>query len=290
MRDMKPLDTVFPQDLNALVEPLLALSQEAGRLICRHYHSAEAMAVESKADDTPLTRADLESHQVLVSGLRRLAPDIPILSEESTPEELAGRREWTIFWLIDPLDGTKEFLGRTGEFTINIALVLGDRPILGLIYRPLEDLAWVGIPGQGAWRYRMSETSAPVPLACRELRTGRAMAVLASRRHRGRRLGDCLSWLEHNWGSLERDNSGSALKFCQLAAGKGDFYPRFSLCSEWDVAAGDALVAAAGGAVLGLDGKPLRYNQRDTLLSENFIALADPGHPLWAEFLAQWRA
>ena len=283
-------DLLLPANLDALVEPLLALCQKAAELICRHYHSAEAVNVESKADDTPLTRADVESHQLLVSGLRKLTPGIPILSEESSAAELAGRRDWSTLWLVDPLDGTKEFLGRTGEFTINIALVRGDRPILGIIYRPLEDQAWVGIPGQGAWRYRMLQTAAPEPVECRQLRAGQAMVVLASRRHRGRRLGECLSWIEGNWGPLARENSGSALKFCQLAAGEGDFYPRFSLCSEWDVAAGDALVAAAGGAVLGLDGKPLRYNQRDTLLSENFIALADPGHPLWSSFLAQWQA
>jgi 3'(2'), 5'-bisphosphate nucleotidase len=274
-------------ELNSLVDPLLTLCREAGNRICQHYHSAESPEVISKSDDTPLTRADLESHAILSEGLRRIAPDLPILSEESSPDELSGRRNWPAFWLVDPLDGTKEFLGRTGEFTINIALVRGARPVLGVIYRPISEAAFVGVPGEGAWRIQGTCVEARQPLACRPLVAGRPLLVLASRRHRGRRLGECLDWLEAGWGALERRNSGSALKFCDMAAGEGDFYPRFSLCSEWDVAAGDALVSAAGGAVLGLDGRPLQYNQRDTLLSENFLAVADPAHPLWSKLLQE---
>ena len=274
-------------ELNSLVDPLLTLCREAGNRICQHYHSAESPEVISKSDDTPLTRADLESHAILSEGLRRIAPDLPILSEESSPDELSGRRNWPAFWLVDPLDGTKEFLGRTGEFTINIALVRGARPVLGVIYQPISEAAFVGVPGEGAWRIQGTCVEARQPLACRPLVAGRPLLVLASRRHRGRRLGECLDWLEAEWGALERRNSGSALKFCDMAAGEGDFYPRFSLCSEWDVAAGDALVSAAGGAVLGLDGRPLQYNQRDTLLSENFLAVADPAHPLWSKLLQE---
>ena len=113
------------------------------------------------------------------------------------------------------------------------------------------------------------------------------MVVLASRRHKGPRLQDCLEWLERQWGDVERDNSGSALKFCQLAEGRGDFYPRYSPCCEWDTAAGQAILEAAGGALLGLDGEPLSYNRRDSLLSPEFLALGDPSHPLWASLLAR---
>ena len=279
--DAKP-DTA---DLNSLVVPLLALCRKAGAGICRHYHSAGSPEVVAKSDDTPLTRADLESHAVLSKGLNSLTPDLPILSEESSPEELSGRRDWRSFWLVDPLDGTKEFLGRTGEFTINIALVRDARPVLGVIYRPITEEGFVGLPGEGAWRTGGSGGEAREPLACAPLDDRRPLVVLASRRHRGRRLGVCLSWLEAERGALERRDSGSALKFCDMAAGEGDVYPRFSLCSEWDVAAGDALVTAAGGAVLGLDGRPLKYNQRNTLLSENFLAVADPANPLWTRLL-----
>ena len=157
-----------------------------------------------------------------------------------------------------------------------------------MIFLPLEREAYVGIPGTGATRYRYSEEGlwTAVSIEARGLATNTDPVVLASRRHSGPRLQRCLSWLEAEAGGYERDNSGSALKFCQLAAGRGDFYPRFSPCSEWDVAAGQALVEAAGGAVLGLDGKPLRYNARDTLLSPSFLAFADPAASLWSRLPA----
>ncbi len=280
------IEPVAP-NLDSLTAPLLLLCREAGAVIRQHYLSAESPEVISKSDDTPLTRADIESHGILSAGLKRIAPGLPILSEESPSEELSGRHEWRAFWMVDPLDGTKEFLARTGEFTINIALVSDYRPVLGLIYRPMTEEGFFGIPGTGAWRSAASEPEERESLACEPLNEDRSLVVLASRRHRGRRLGACLDWLESRWCGLERRNSGSALKFCDMAAGQGDVYPRFSRCSEWDVAAGDALVTAAGGAVLGLDGRPLQYNRRDTLLSENFIAVADPGHSLWPELLAE---
>ncbi len=208
-----------------------------------------------------------------------------MLSEESSSEQLSDRRSWSLFWLVDPLDGTKEFLARTGEFTINIALVEAHRPVLGMLYLPLAHTAYLGIPGQGARRYRYNGSWQQEPLATRPLRAGEPVTVLASRRHRGPRLGACLGWLEAHWGPLERLDSGSALKFCQLAAGEGDIYPRFSPCSEWDTAAGQALLEAAGGALLGMDGKPLRYNRSESLLSPHFYAVGDPEHPLWRQLL-----
>jgi 3'(2'), 5'-bisphosphate nucleotidase len=211
-----------------------------------------------------------------------------VLSEESRESELARRRDWHRFWLVDPLDGTKEFLARTGEFTINVALIDEHLPVLGVIYLPLEDVAYVGLPGTGAWRHQFAEgVWHRRAISARKLEAGQSLTVLASRRHRGPRLRSCLDWLVGQWGPLERDDSGSALKFCQLAAGEGDFYPRFTPCCEWDTAAGQALVEAAGGCVVGLDGAPLRYNQRDSLLSPNFYALADPAHALWRQLLAR---
>ena len=197
------------------------------------------------------------------------------------------RRNWSTYWLVDPLDGTKEFLGRTEEFTINIALIQDNVPVLGMLYMPLEQRACVGIPGQGAFSWSRDRAGqwSSAPLAARRLVPGNPMTVLASRRHRNQQLQRCLSWLEANWGELQRENSGSALKFCHLAQGEGDFYPRFSPCSEWDVAAGQAIVEAAGGAVVGLDGLPLRYNCRQSLLSPHFLAIADPGQDLWDKLL-----
>jgi 3'(2'), 5'-bisphosphate nucleotidase len=274
-------------DLTRLVEPLLALCREAGELICRHYHAPGTTDFQYKANETPLTLADTESHALLQTGLQALDASVPILSEESPAQDLVGRRSWNRFWLVDPLDGTKEFLGGTGEFTINIALIEAHRPLLGVLYVPLEETAFIGIPGLGAHRYclRRSGEWECISLAARPLAPGQKLTVLASRRHRNAHLDACLAWLREHWGPLERLDSGSALKFCQLAAGEGDFYPRFSPCCEWDTAAGQALLEAAGGALLGMDGQPLRYNCRDTLMSPHFYGFADAGHPLWSKLL-----
>ncbi|GAB3288400.1 3'(2'),5'-bisphosphate nucleotidase CysQ [Parahaliea aestuarii] len=276
-------------DLSALIPPLLTLSQQAGEAICLHYHAPGDVEVESKHDDSPLTRADLDSHVILREGLRTLAGGLPVLSEESSPQTKSLRRDWPRYWLVDPLDGTKEFVAGTGEFTVNIALIDEHRPVLGVLYQPLARLAYVGIPGTGAWRYAPTGSAhwQGEAIHTRHLREGRPLSVLASRRHRGERLRNALAWLEQAWGPLERHNSGSALKFCHLAEGEGDFYPRYSPCCEWDVAAGQALVEGAGGAVLGLDGDPLRYNLRDTLLSAPFLAIAAPGHALWRRYQAE---
>lgn len=278
------------QSLPDLVPPLLELCQQAGEAICRHYHAPGEVAVKAKQDDSPLTRADMDSHHILREGLAPLGAGWPVLSEESPPAHKARRHGWGRYWLVDPLDGTKEFVAGTGEFTINIALIDSHRPALGLLYLPLENVAYVGLPGRFARRYRRDPASGEwrgETIATRPLREGAPLVVLASRRHRNPTLRAGLDWLEAEWGPLERNNSGSALKFCQLAAGEGDFYPRYSPCCEWDVAAGQALLEAAGGALLGLDGEPLRYNRGESLLSPHFLAFGDPAHPLWVRYRAR---
>lgn len=268
-----------------LLPPLLDLCEDASRAIRREYDTASAQPLREKPDATPLTAADLAAHEIITRGLRELAPAIPILSEESAAAEVAGRRAWRELWVVDPLDGTKEFLARSGQFTINIALVRDGRPVLGLIYEPLARRGSAGVIGEGAWCLRADgDRWDAQPLATRPL-AGATLTLLSSRRHRNERLGKTLEFLEGRF-RVDRENSGSALKFCDLAAGRGDVYPRFSACSEWDVAAGDALVTAAGGAVLGMDGRPLAYNARDSLLSPHFLAVGDPSVDLWPELLA----
>lgn len=282
------MDNPLDEDtLAALVPDLLALCREAGQAISAVYHAPGADAFEAKDDDSPLTSADLASHRILCAGLPELLRDTPVLSEESLPADVSERFGWHRYWLVDPLDGTKEFLARTGEFTINIALIEQHIPVLGVLYQPLADLAHVGIPGLWAKAFRAVEGGGwqAGSLQARELSQGDALTVLASRRHRGPRLERCIDWLASNWGGVERVNSGSALKFCQMAEGQGDFYPRFSPCSEWDTAAGQAVLEAAGGQVVDLHGEPLRYNTRESLLSPDFLAFADPGHPLWAALI-----
>jgi len=272
--------------LRELVPPLLRLCRAAGDAICAHSATA-AGEVEAKRDDSPLTSADLAAHDILLAGLTELDRRVPVLSEESDEAQFAARRQWTRYWLVDPLDGTREFLARTGEFTVNVALIDDHRPLLGVVYLPLARTAYVGIPGDRARRHDLADgDKSPVRLATRTLRDGQALEVLASRRHRGDRLQACLEWLDAHWAApVARSNFGSALKFCRMADGEGDFYPRFSRCCEWDTAAGQAVLEAAGGRVIGLDGNPLRYNCSDSLYSPYFYALADPDHPLWRQLL-----
>lgn len=300
-----PLRGQCSTSLATLLTPLLDLCEEAAAAIRHEYLVAIPTAVDErsgadevtgedlseavgllrrKADHSPLTAADLASHQVLARGLADLTPDIPLLSEESPPGEVMHRHSWQRLWLVDPLDGTREFLERSGQFTINVALVEAGRPSLGVIYEPLAREASVGVVGEGAWRVALHDGSwQRTPLATRNLPDDEII-VLSSRRHGNDRLAVSLAFLEVR-GRIDRRNSGSALKFSDLAAGAGDVYPRFSACSEWDVAAGDALVTAAGGAVWGLDGEPLLYNARDSLLSPHFVAVGDPGAALWSELL-----
>ncbi|MEM6773506.1 MAG: inositol monophosphatase family protein [Pseudomonadota bacterium] len=288
-----------PSSAQSVVPPLLSLCEQASAAIVAAYAEADPGASPSsgsdgtprgllrkKADKSPLTAADLASHDILAAGLAEITPGVPILSEESPPEEVADRRSWSELWMVDPLDGTREFLERTGQFTINIALLRDGRPELGVIFEPLAGRACIGIVGAGAWTMRRAGGDwAQEPLVTRAL-PRRDLVVLSSHRHRNERLAASLAFLEARF-SVERLNSGSALKFCDLAAGVGDVYPRYSACSEWDVAAGDALVTAAGGVVWGMDRQPLLYNARDTLLSPHFLAVGDPDAALWPSLLRE---
>jgi 3'(2'), 5'-bisphosphate nucleotidase len=257
------------------MDDLAFLAQATSEEILRYYHSGDDVESASKADDTPVTEADIAAHHVLLDGL---APyGLPVLSEEST-DLSSERHEWREFWMVDPLDGTREFLGRTGEFTVNIALIRDHVAVFGMIAVPLSGTVYAGGDGLGAWK-RLAGSW--VPIRARQLDSTETLVVISSRRHRGEQLAACLAALESAAPGFRRDHAGSALKFCRLAEGRADFYPRYSPCSEWDTAAGQALLEGAGGAVLGMDGRPLRYNTRDTLLSPHFHAMADPDSPLW---------
>lgn len=281
------MPTLTPNPLSPrTIDALLSLCAEAGDLIALEYRGSRADEFREKSDDSPITRADVASHHCIVNGLQSLLPDIPVLSEESPGEIIARRHDWQRLWLVDPLDGTREFLERSGEFTVNLALIEAGAPRLGILYLPLDEVAYLGMPGVGGWQCRRQGAEwARRELAPRAFVPGGTLTVLASRRHHNARLARVLRLLESRSGPIERRDSGSALKFAQLADGGGDCYPRFSPCSEWDVAAGQALLESVGGAVLGLDGMPLRYNVRATLLSPHFLAVADSRVPLWGELL-----
>jgi 3'(2'), 5'-bisphosphate nucleotidase len=262
-----------------LLEPLREICAEASAAILSHYHGATSGESQTKADNSPVTAADIAAHEILLSGLAETG--LPVLSEESAAQDMERRRDWPRFWMVDPLDGTREFLERTGEFTINIALVEGHRPCFGMIALPGTGAVYAGAPGEGAWRYSDDGWS---DIHCRELRDQETLVVLTSRRHRGDKLNHTLDKLCRRESGVERRYIGSALKFCLLAEGSADFYPRYSPCSEWDTAAGQALLEAAGGAVLEEGGAALSYNARDSLLNPHFLALGDPNSETWTRF------
>jgi 3'(2'), 5'-bisphosphate nucleotidase len=259
----------------ALREGVIAIARAAAAEILKVYDSE--FAVRHKDDRSPVTAADLAAHHCIVDGLGRLTPDIPVLSEESVGIAAAERRQWRRMWLVDPLDGTREFVKRNGEFTVNIALVEDGVATYGVVQAPVTDTLWHGGAELGAFRRvgggeeRAVHARAPAHPPLR---------VAASRSHRDQRT---IGFIER-MGEVEPVGLGSSLKFCALADGGIDVYPRFGPTSEWDTAAAQAVLEGAGGGVLDLQGRPFRYNRRDTLLNGEFIALGDLSLPwkTWA--------
>lgn len=264
-----------------LREGVIALAQTAAADILAIYDAVGrggALDIEHKPDDSPLTAADLASHRRIAQGLQRLTPDIPVLSEESSDAAIAARRSWRRLWLVDPLDGTREFLKRNGEFTVNIALIEHGVATFGVIQAPVTGELWWADPAHGTFR---RDASGQARLSVRAPASP-PLRVAASRSHRDARTEAFLANASAQAGALDTIGVGSSLKFCRVAEGAIDLYPRFAPTSEWDTAAGQVIVEAAGGRVLDPQGRPFRYNQRDTLLNGDFIALGDAALP--------WRA
>lgn len=252
-----------------LLEQVGGIARRAGAEILAVYASQDA-GVSTKADQSPLTQADLRAHRVIVNELRALTPDIPVLSEESSEIPFAERARWQRYWLVDPLDGTKEFLSRNGEFTVNIALIEGHAPALGVVHVPVRETTYAGLPGTGAWRTRGEGAPEPIHV---QARAASPVRVVGSKSHRGDSLDGFLARL----GAHELVPVGSSLKFCLVAEGAADIYPRLGPTSEWDTAAAQAVVCAAGGAVVTLDGAPLAYNAKPDILNPHFVVYADRG-------------
>jgi 3'(2'), 5'-bisphosphate nucleotidase len=259
-----------------LVEPAVALSQSAGDAIMEVY--ATEFEVQEKDDNSPLTQADMASHRVIDAGLRELTPDIPIISEESGLPSFAERSQWPMYWLIDPLDGTKEFVNRNGEFTVNIALIKGNQPVLGVVYVPVTGKTYTGCEGVGAAVRESDGGSRSISVGTE---SAQPLRVVGSRSHRGASLDAYLARL----GEVEMLPMGSSLKFCVVAEGDADIYPRLGPTSEWDTAAAQAVVEQAGGAVLELDGQPLRYNAKEDILNPHFL-VRGPEDRDWLKILA----
>jgi 3'(2'), 5'-bisphosphate nucleotidase len=258
-----------------LLHDVLVLARTAGAAILEIY--AGDFDVTLKDDESPLTVADLASQRIIAAGLARLTPNIPMLSEEAPAPPLTERQGWEWLWLVDPLDGTREFVNRNGEFTVNIALVHRHRPVLGVLHVPTLGLDFYAAEGAGAHRCERGEP--PRPIAARPRITG-APRVLASRSHRGSRLDGFLAAV----GPHELKSAGSALKFGLIADGSADLYPRAGPTSEWDTAAGQAIVEIAGGHVVDCAGEALTYNRRESLLNPDFVCYADGSRP-WHQLL-----
>jgi 3'(2'), 5'-bisphosphate nucleotidase len=254
-------------DAARLVGPVVDLVRRAGNAILEVYASA-SIETTPKADESPLTAADLASHRLITAALDALTPGWPVLSEEAeaTPFEL--RRHWPAYWLVDPLDGTREFLARNGEFTVNVALIAGHEPVLGVVGVPVRDVIYTGVAGVGATR--IQGNAAPQAIVTRRP-SAEPIRVVGSRSHRG----DSLDGFLGRIGPHELVPVGSALKFCLVAEGGADVYPRLGPTSEWDTAAAQAVLTAAGGAVMTLDGAPLRYNTKADILNPAFLACGD---------------
>ena len=258
-------------------DSILQLAKSAGDAIMGIYE--KDFAIYDKSDSSPLTEADLASHHIIVDGLKLLTPDIPVLSEESSEEVKSERLNWTRYWLIDPLDGTKEFIKKNGEFTVNIALIEHGQPTFGVVYAPALDTYYWGGKDSGAFKRAGREDTtaiqvAPVP----EQSSG--WKVVGSRSHQSEEFKVFMQSLPN----AEIVAMGSSLKLCLVAEGAADLYPRLGLTSEWDTAAAHAVVLAAGGQVLEAETlKPLVYNSRpDTLLNPFFIVCTEPS-PFWAQ-------
>ena len=259
----------------ALLEAVQQIAVTAGARILEIYDSD--FAIEHKDDKSPLTEADLAAHRTIVAGLQELTPDIPVLSEESASIPFAERSRWTRYWLVDPLDGTREFIKRNGEFTVNIALIHAGRAELGVVYVPVQRLCYFACAGGGA--FKQAGDAAPERIRVRAL-SGGPVVVAGSRSHGG----DSLQRFLGNLGEHELVSLGSALKSCLVAEGRADIYPRLGPTSEWDTAAAQCVVEEAGGRVTGMDMQPLRYNTKDSLLNPHFFVFGDAGRD-WSKYL-----
>lgn len=246
-----------------MVNTVNHIAIQAGREVMAIYQ--KDFDIYEKSDESPLTEADLASHRYIVKELESLTPDIPILSEESANIAWSERQQWNKYWLIDPLDGTKEFIKRNGEFTVNIALIDNGEPVFGAVYAPVLDTLYYGLKEHGAIK---QVGKVPVPIKVTELPQN-PLRVVGSRSHQS---DDMLSYLKQ-FDDYELIPMGSSLKICLVAEGKADLYPRLGPTSEWDTAAAHAVLSAAGGRCFLYDnGQDLVYNSKESLLNPYFIA------------------
>lgn len=256
------------------IADILKVAKGAGDEIMDVYGTD--FAIEEKEDRTPLTLADKRSHELILRNLSRLHPNIPILSEEGNDIPYSKRKRWKYLWLVDPLDGTKEFINRNGEFTVNIALIQDSKPVLGVIYTPVSNIFYYAKKGSGAYRlagnkmdeksnnaHKIIEISAELPLSDSQ---NRPFTIVGSRSHMSNETEEYIHKSIKVRGEVRIITAGSSIKLCMVADGRADVYPRFGPTMEWDIAAGQIIVEEGGGKVIKAEtGEPLRYNKEDLL-------------------------
>jgi len=262
-------------DLEYLCKQCVDIAREAGEKILAIYDSG--FDIQEKDDKSPLTDADLAAHNVIVSRLTQLTPEIPVLSEESAKLPFDTRKQWETYWLVDPLDGTREFIKRNGEFTVNIALISNHQSIIGVVHVPVLDIDYFAWNKGGC--YKSENKKAADQIKVKKL-DGNKLVLAGSRSHGSEQM---QSYMQ-NIGDVDLLSMGSSLKFCLVAEGKADLYPRLGLTSEWDTAAAHCVVTEAGGFITKTDMTPLQYNTKDSLLNPFFFVFGDDSKD-WSQYL-----
>lgn len=268
------------QHYHHYLEPVLAIAKAAGAAIMQVY--ATDFSVVRKKDHSPLTQADLAAHHVIVSALKQLTPHIPILSEESEIINEDERKTWSQYWLIDPLDGTREFVKRNGEFTVNIALINQHKSVLGVVYAPVNELLYYATHEQGAFKQINSNVALKIHTKASD---PKHLIVAGSRSHSDEKMQQFLSNLQTSTGATpELISMGSSLKICLVAEGVADVYPRLGPTFEWDTAAAHCVLQEAGGDIIDTSGVVLQYNTKQSLLNPMFFATSAKSHH-WNAYL-----
>jgi 3'(2'), 5'-bisphosphate nucleotidase len=254
--------------LSDLQQPLIKLAQETGRAILEIYESSR-YTITAKADHSPLTQADLLAHEILVNGLQQLTPDFPVLSEEGANTPWEERSQWTHYWLIDPLDGTRQFISHEDEFTVNIALVSGQKPVIGILYIPVTQETYYACYAWGG-AFKLSADGHTTAIKTRPWRKNETIILASQTTHK-----DSIENTFARLGQYKQVEMSSSWKFARIAEGSADIYPRLGNTSEWDTAAGQCILEQAGGALTDLQGRSLSYNTKESLINPHFVAFGD---------------
>jgi 3'(2'), 5'-bisphosphate nucleotidase len=269
------MNEIKHQDLANILPDIRDISEKAGNKILEIYETN--FSVENKEDNSPLTAADMAAHKLICEELSKLTPSIPILSEESSQISFEERRSWNQYWLVDPLDGTREFIKRNGEFSVNIALIEGARSILGVIHIPVTGISYSAAINNGTYKHEQNGEATKITVRSTNINN---VTVAGSRSHGNKQQQSFIASLDNP----EILAIGSSLKFCLVAEGIADIYPRFGPTSEWDTAAAQCIVEEAGGIVVDTDFNTLEYNAKASLLNPSFLVIADNSFD-WGQFL-----